>query len=402
MSYDINGSTTANPALATLLYNSPVMMQASAWNSTEVTSEYYFLHNGTIKNLVVTLIKAPGVGKTRTYEIYKNGIATGLSVTISGTNTTNSNTTVAFNVAPNDYITIGHTSTGTPTDATMTTIGMYCESDENYYQWCAGKNDNLLNDGTREYAFPIGAKEISVAWGVFANAKRGYIAHDATAVKMLVKLSGTPGVGKSYAFVIYKGGVAQDGSGGTPDTRCTIADNATIGTISFTMDIVPGNDLSVSYVSSGTPSVRVASWAILIRPDVEGEQAYSATCATPSTSAVTYYRYIWPGLAGGTEPNSQIVFPVKSYLRKFNCFVTAAPGAGKSRTQKWRKNVTTDMLTLVIANAAVSNSDNISTVLFDAGETITMSTTPSGTPAAANLITYGVIYIPPVKAPIIL
>lgn len=72
---------------------------------------------GVLDQLYFRVHAAPGSGKTRTLEIYKNGSATGVTCTISDTATLASDLTHSVSVADDDLISLAETNTGTPTNA---------------------------------------------------------------------------------------------------------------------------------------------------------------------------------------------------------------------------------------------------------------------------------------------
>ncbi len=61
---------------------------------------------GTIKNLYVILSVAPGAGKTNTYTIYKNGVATSLVAAVSNSATAGNDTAHTVSVAAGDEVSI--------------------------------------------------------------------------------------------------------------------------------------------------------------------------------------------------------------------------------------------------------------------------------------------------------
>lgn len=77
----------------------------------------------TIRNLRIDLKNAPGVGNSRTFRIYKNGVKTGLGpITISGTNTTATITGVDLKCYQWSTLEVRHTLTGSPAFTQLT----YC------------------------------------------------------------------------------------------------------------------------------------------------------------------------------------------------------------------------------------------------------------------------------------
>lgn len=69
---------------------------------------------GTLKWLRVNVDIAPGAGKSWAWKIYKNGSDTGLTVTISNTDTTGSNLVDEVSVMPGDLVCLHIVGTGSP------------------------------------------------------------------------------------------------------------------------------------------------------------------------------------------------------------------------------------------------------------------------------------------------
>ena len=70
---------------------------------------------GTVKNFQILLSAAPGGTKSRTFTVYKNGVATAVSVTITGSATTGSDLVNTVSVVPGDDLSIQCTVSSTPT-----------------------------------------------------------------------------------------------------------------------------------------------------------------------------------------------------------------------------------------------------------------------------------------------
>src|ERR1700753_800456 len=74
----------------------------------------------TIRSLRVLLSAPPGAGQSWTYTLYVNGSATPLSIIISGTATTATNTSNNVTLNPGDTFAVGLTSTGGATSGFST------------------------------------------------------------------------------------------------------------------------------------------------------------------------------------------------------------------------------------------------------------------------------------------
>ncbi len=105
------------PRQDTVRYKSLVDAQkysTIAWNATE-SNVYNITLGMALSNFNVRLWAAPGVAKSYTFVVRKNGADTALTVTISGNNTTGADTTHLVFVSPGDVVTVKCTPSGNPT-----------------------------------------------------------------------------------------------------------------------------------------------------------------------------------------------------------------------------------------------------------------------------------------------
>ena len=89
-------------------------------SSTSVTEEFTTIiatRNMTVSNMYVNLVTAPTSTNVRTFTVRKNGVATALTVSITGTATTGSNIANSFTVDALDRISLQNTVTGAPVDS---------------------------------------------------------------------------------------------------------------------------------------------------------------------------------------------------------------------------------------------------------------------------------------------
>ena len=72
----------------------------------DVYTQVLMAHDGTLRNLRVKGQTAPGSGQTHTFTVRKNGVDTGLAVTLSGSVTSGANLTTSISVAAGDVLTL--------------------------------------------------------------------------------------------------------------------------------------------------------------------------------------------------------------------------------------------------------------------------------------------------------
>lgn len=106
------------------------------------------------------------------------------------------------------------------------------------------------------------------------------------------------GVTKTYTIMLTRGGstVAQDGSGGTPDTRVTISGNAQQqNSATFSLAVLPGDQLSVRVqVSGGTAADIAALGTFTFTPTITNRLHHGGMSAPPSVPGGPYTNYWFP------------------------------------------------------------------------------------------------------------
>lgn len=101
------------PSTTAVNYNTPVGGGNGSWNATESAVSMRMFASRVTK-FYVKLATAPGAGKSRAFTLRSNSADTAVATTISGTATTNNNTTSMVSYADGDLISIATTPTGTP------------------------------------------------------------------------------------------------------------------------------------------------------------------------------------------------------------------------------------------------------------------------------------------------
>lgn len=109
--------------------------------------------NGEFSNLSIKLETAPGSGKSRTFTVLKNGVATDMVVTISGTDTYGYDNDHEFSVSELDSISVKSEATNSPS-ASGITLGISFRSDlpgESFTSMTMDDNSPLLSAGNTYY-----------------------------------------------------------------------------------------------------------------------------------------------------------------------------------------------------------------------------------------------------------
>ena len=198
-----------------------------------------------------------------------------------------------------------------------------------------------------------------------------------------VKLDAAPGAGTSYVFTVMKNGEATD-------VTCAIADAATTAEdTAHSASFVAGDTVCLRCVPTGTPTARYVLWASVFEGSVANESILLARVYYYGTNV--YYHSLGDNVRSTTEAYVRNVIPTPGAIKKLYV-LSPAPGAGKSRTFTLRKNGSSQTLTCTVADAATTANDTANSVSVAAGDVVSLTTTPTGTPADVYL-TWGLVFL---------
>jgi len=273
--YFSNGGTSANN------FWHPFGSSGNVWGTTQCP--HILPSKITAQRLAIELSAAAGVGKSWTFDVLKNGSATGLTLTFGAADTVLSiSTRVSFNQG--DTIELKRSSTGAPSvpDCMVTFVWDNQTSKQSTY-FTRGTNNN-----TSTFFGSLFAQR-----GLSTNTTGTPATLAGSVTRYDVNLSAAPGAGKNHVITLMKNGTAQDGSGGTPDTRVTIADSATTGNWTGTLSVSVTDIITYRVVPTGTPrrSVMAVS-AIFVTTEADGNSILGAgPIANMQTSSGNFFIY---------------------------------------------------------------------------------------------------------------
>lgn len=241
---------------------------------------------GTFRGFRVALAVAPGVGASRTIELYVNGSGTGLVVTISGTETEAEDITNTVDVEPGDTLSLRSTVTGSPANAGMQWSLLF-DGDavgESGHAWVGSLS-------TSEARVPaLGGGIVGDAWQTQTISIQVSVARVAgTLAALHYELLTAPGAGTSRTFALYVNGSSH--------STVTIADAATTGSWTTGLTVAPDDTLQIRMTVSGSPANTIARVGVVFVADTDGE---SNLCAHSTGNLVTD-RYAWAPLGPETR-----------------------------------------------------------------------------------------------------
>ena len=219
----------------------------SVWDATESLRSTVFPTNGVISNMYVDLSTAPGVGKTNTITLVKNGTPTSQTCTVSDTATTCTDLTNSVTVAPGDTVSLQQTPSGTP-------AGTNIRMGHRFVPTISGESVMLANAGSHSASATRYQFTGSLITNQATESTTYSIAPIAFTWKDLyIDFNVAPGAGKSRSMVSRIGGASQTLTAVVSDTATTANDTAN------DVSVAAGDLMDWMTVPTGTPDLQVAT-----------------------------------------------------------------------------------------------------------------------------------------------
>ena len=339
--------------------------------------------SGTIDQLYVSGPAAPGAGKSITYTLLVNGVASALTCTISGASqTANSDTTHSVSVSAGDLISIQGTPSGTPTwTSPIRTSMRFASSDASYPLF--GMSNTVQNNSTCWSAWDGSQIDFSAGEGT-----RTYLAGGGTIKAFYVWFPNAITTG-SYTVALEINGVVS----GTVTVTITTGNVASVTGLSVLFNA--GDKISLRYTRSGTPNSNTGNitHALLITPANAGEFLVNGLCSqgSPSASATNYNTYIKDQAWGATESSFQLVCPCPVVFRNLTVKCVTSPSPG-TFTFKFRNGGNDGHQSVTCSNANTT-SDSNSKDACKTGDLVSISSTPASTPTTGATISISMVAI---------
>ncbi len=334
---------------------------------------------GSFTNYNVKLTTAPGVGNTRTFTLHKNDSATTITLTISGTATTNSDTTHSVSYSAGDTLRWVLANTGSPA-ATQVIYSLEftpTTPDVSVYGWSSAA---VLTNG---FAAPFQGEGFVTAQFPATQV----VACPGTITDLRWRVGTAPGGVTSRTATIFLNNVAQDGTGGTPNTTTTITGAATSAAASFSLAVVAGDVVTVKQTISGVPAgITWSCGAIALLATFPNQYQFSAV----RTGSTTTTKFQWPVGQGASDSATetdvdQIGGTNGTSIGGMYVVLSGAPSAGKSWTLTLRKNGGDTGLAVTVADAATTGFASVSPeISLTASDTWSIKVTSSGSPGAPS------------------
>lgn len=208
------------------------------------------------------------------------------------------------------------------------------------------------------------------------------VASAGTMQNAYAELTAAPGVGNTVTCTLRKNGA---------DTTIVVTFSGTAtqaNDTTHTVTVAAGDRLCWSVVTSASTSASTLRISAQYVGDTAKESILAGGSGANTLGADTTTRYTSVGgLSFGdtTQTNVQMTCPTAGTLKKLYIRLTAAPGAGDTRTFTIYKNGSSTGLTVTISDVATTGNDTSNTVAVVAGDLLALQCAATGTPADAGL-----------------
>lgn len=237
----LNSSPSNSAANYALLFGG-----TTNWSSVESFHKTPFAAAGTLSNLNIRVNSAPGGSAQYVFTIRKNGVDTGLTVTVSGANTSATDSTHSVAVAAGDLISISSTPTTTPTSPTTVAISVAftptTAGDCVFGMGATSANGSL---SVQNYATTQGTGFSWVDSSQESNIRT--YAYPCYLKSFYASLETAPGGAASVTYTIRKNRV-------NTTLTTTISAAATTGNVSAVVQLSEGDVITMGSLPAGSPA----------------------------------------------------------------------------------------------------------------------------------------------------
>lgn len=198
---------------------------------------------GTLSLLGLTLNTTPGVGHGYAMTLIVNGVASALSVSVTDTATTATNSVDSIAVAAGDTISLRITASGTPAAGNVDSCMLFTPTVEGEfffgYGTSATSSTNVVN---YEHVFGVGAN----SWSTTESSRNQQSIGQCTLKKIYVKTGAAPGGAASYTYTVRS-------NTGNTSLSAVISGASQTGSVTADVAIATADKLALAATPSGTP-----------------------------------------------------------------------------------------------------------------------------------------------------
>lgn len=377
----VNGSNNALNTANTTEYNGVSHSgsgSARTWSGTEHQRSQIMPANGTLRNLVVEINNEPGVGNTWVFTLRKDETTdTLLTCTISSGQTSCDDQDNDITVTAGDIYSLKVVSVSTPNAATASGWSIEFEGDTTSQNVLMGVQSSPLVSAD-SYALP----NVQDSDSATEADNTLLVPLDGTINALYVEISTAAGVGNTWVVSIFKNGSIEASSSVTISGDSETADNVT----GLSIDIAPGDTLSIQAAPASTPSATSMRYSMLITSDTDGESIVgSRSSDTLNVNSNDYNHFTGSGsVAWQTSAGENLVVALAGItsftLKNFRVEISGAPGAGNNYLFTVRKDSAAGNSNCTISNPGTTCIDSINTDDFVSGNNLTIESNPFSAP----------------------
>lgn len=368
-----SGSDNATATRWIPLSSSPAMTP----NVSEINARSVMVDSGTFQGFYVRRNAAPGTGASVTYTLVQNGVNTGITCTISDTNTTAQDITDSVSYVPGDVFSVNIQPTGT-----VATSNVSYQLDNT-----SSGQALMMSDVTLQAAAngTIYASLMNGEWVTSPTDQGTPFSTSGTIDNGFMDLSVTTGASKSWAATLFKNGLA------TP-LVITVTNGTQSNDTSHSVSVNAGDTAYWQVTSANAPASTRIRLSCRFTPTINGESIQmGGSSSNLATSGANF-----AGVQGGqgvyssTESARANWINTPYDIKKLYASVDTAPGSAS-----WKFTVASPSLSALsctITGTATTGNDTSDVVTPAAGVLLAMDIvgtgTPTATPAQWGYVTY--------------
>ena len=251
-------------------------------------------------------------------------------------------------------------------------------------QIIVGGYKDLLNNAATEYTWLAGG----TVWGTLETEYGQLVSTPGTIDRLIVKLDGVAGAGKTWTFTIMK-------NGSPTALTCSIGgDTDTEGEdTSHTVSVSAGNRLTLRSTSSGSPTARNATWCFGFSGDIAKESLFLGYCDAYKLQSR------FSGIAGlfvssADEDNDYQRIPVAGKIKNLFVQMLQAPGTGaEAYKYTLRLNKVSTNLTATITGTDKTGNNTINEVAVTADDKVGLYIEPLNSPDKSTVVFFGFTFV---------
>lgn len=362
-----------------------------------------------VNSAVCAVRGAPGVGKSLTFTLYKNGSPTAIVITLSNSAVSAQYTQDAGVLfMPGDTISWQSAPSGTPASTTTSLIIQALGPGFNMFS--GSVNTNPSNSAVNYMYMGVPGQ---IAYSNNQATFQSMVPASGTITAIYAAAVTVPGGSSSWTITLAKNSSASTATG-SPSATIPAAGTPASGT-GGTMTVAAGDTICARIAPASTPTAGVLKWTVAIMPDTPGQTWWTSVASVSGTTAgTTFWRLVsspsgsssttetsFPNI--GPTPAPALPTPVWDKLSvtatAFYGKIDTAPGVGNTRQFWLRQNSVDSAITVSFtgsgtgAGITTANITNQTLTFPSPGTIIDLKETRTGTPVSAGSLRFAFVLV---------